>query len=256
MPSPPLLEVTQLRRSFGGVVALAGADLGVEEGSITGLIGPNGAGKTTLFNVVTGALAPDGGSVSFAGRDVTGWRPDQLARAGLARTFQIARGLAGMTVLENLMVYGKDQPGESFAAAILRPAAARRREDALRDKAVEVMRRLDILAVADNRAADLSGGQKKLLELGRVLMSDPRMVMLDEPAAGVNPSLARRIAGHILDLRRGGITFLLVEHNMGMVAELCDRVVVLAEGRNLADGSFAEVRSDRRVQSAYLGQRP
>ncbi|MEY4680745.1 MAG: ABC transporter ATP-binding protein [Alphaproteobacteria bacterium] len=256
MPPPPLLEVRQLRRSFGGVVALAGADLGVPEGSITGLIGPNGAGKTTLFNVVTGALAPDGGSVAFAGRDVTGWRPDQLARAGLARTFQIARGLAGMTVLENLMVYGKDQPGEAFVAAILRPAAARRHEDALRDKAVEIMRRLDILAVADNRAADLSGGQKKLLELGRVLMSDPRMVMLDEPAAGVNPSLARRIAGHILDLRRGGITFLLIEHNMGMVAELCDRVVVLAEGRNLADGSFADVRSDPRVQSAYLGQRP
>ncbi|MFM8678373.1 MAG: ABC transporter ATP-binding protein [Alphaproteobacteria bacterium] len=256
MSSPALLEVRQLRRSFGGVQALAGADLSVAEGSITGLIGPNGAGKTTLFNAVTGALRPDGGGVSFAGRDVTGWRPDQLARAGLARTFQIARGLAGMTVLENLLVYGRDQPGESFAAALLRPGAARRREEELRGKAIEVLRRLDILAVADNRAADLSGGQKKLLELGRVLMSDPRMVMVDEPAAGVNPTLARRIATHILDLRRGGSTCLLVEHTMGLVSELCDRVVVLAEGRNLAEGSFAEIRADARVQSAYLGQRP
>ena len=256
MAATPLLEVRQLRRSFGGVVALAGADLAVAEGSITGLIGPNGAGKTTLFNAVTGALRPDAGSVLFAGQDVTGWRPDQLARVGMARTFQIARGLAGMTVLENLLVYGKDQPGESFLAAVLRPPAARQREEALRGKAIEVLRRLDILPVADNRAADLSGGQKKLLELGRVLMSDPRLIMVDEPAAGVNPTLARRIASHILDLRRGGITFLLIEHNMGLVAELCDRVVVLAEGRNLAEGSFAEIRSDARVQSAYLGQRP
>ena len=255
MASPPLLEVSRLRRSFGGVVALAGADLAVAEGSITGLIGPNGAGKTTLFNTVTGALRPDGGSVRFAGQDVTGWRPDQLARVGMARTFQIARGLPRMTVLENLLVYGRDQPGESFLAAVLRPPAARRREEELRAKAIDVMRRLDILAVADNRAADLSGGQKKLLELGRVLMSDPRLIMVDEPAAGVNPTLARRIATHIQDLRRGGITFLLIEHNMGLVADLCDRVVVLAEGRNLAEGSFAEIRSDARVQSAYLGQR-
>jgi branched-chain amino acid transport system ATP-binding protein/neutral amino acid transport system ATP-binding protein len=255
MASLPLLEVSRLRRSFGGVVALAGADLAVAEGSITGLIGPNGAGKTTLFNAVTGALRPDGGSVRFAGQDVTGWRPDQLARVGMARTFQIARGLPRMTVLENLLVYGRDQPGESFLAAVLRPPAARRREEELRAKAIDVMRRLDILAVADNRAADLSGGQKKLLELGRVLMSDPRLIMVDEPAAGVNPTLARRIATHIQDLRRGGITFLLIEHNMGLVAELCDRVVVLAEGRNLAEGSFAEIRSDARVQSAYLGQR-
>jgi len=255
MASPPLLEVSRLRRSFGGVVALAGADLAVAEGSITGLIGPNGAGKTTLFNTVTGALRPDGGSVRFAGQDVTGWRPDQLARVGMARTFQIARGLPRMTVLENLLVYGRDQPGESFLAAVLRPPAARRREEELRAKAIDVMRRLDILAVADNCAADLSGGQKKLLELGRVLMSDPRLIMVDEPAAGVNPTLARRIATHIQDLRRGGITFLLIEHNMGLVADLCDRVVVLAEGRNLAEGSFAEIRSDARVQSAYLGQR-
>lgn len=254
MTQPALLEVTQLRRSFGGVAALAGANLRVAEGQITGLIGPNGAGKTTLFNAVSGALKPDGGTVRFAGRDVTGWRPDKLSQIGIARTFQIARGLAQMTVLENLLVYGPHQPGETFTAALLRPSAARLREDQLREQAIGILRRLDILHVADNRAVDLSGGQKKLLELGRVLMSEPRLIMVDEPAAGVNPSLAKRIATHILELRKGGITFLIVEHNMGLVAELCDHVVVLAEGRNLTEGTFAEVKSDQRVQMAYLGQ--
>jgi ABC-type branched-subunit amino acid transport system ATPase component len=255
MSQAALLEVSQLRRSFGGVVALAGADLRVAEGRITGLIGPNGAGKTTLFNAVSGALKPDGGTVRFAGQDVTGWRPDMLSRIGIGRTFQIARGLAQMTVLENLLVYGRDQPGETFAAALLRPSDARHREEQLCKQAVEILRRLDILHVADNRAIDLSGGQKKLLELGRVLMSEPRLIMVDEPAAGVNPSLAKRIAAHILELRQGGITFLIVEHNMGLVAELCDHVVVLAEGRNLTEGTFSEVRADHRVQMAYLGQR-
>jgi len=255
MLQPALLEVRQLRRSFGGVVALGGADLTVTEGRITGLIGPNGAGKTTLFNAVSGALKPDGGSVRFMGEDVTGWRPDRLACAGLARTFQIARGLAQMTVIENLMVYGKDQPGESFSAALLRPPAARRHEDKLRDQAITVARKLNILQVADNRAIDLSGGQKKLLELGRALMAEPKLIMVDEPAAGVNPSLAKRLAEHILELRRTGMTFLIIEHNMGLVAELCDHVVVLAEGRNLTEGTFAEIRADPRVQMAYLGQR-
>ena len=255
MTQPALLEVRQLRRSFGGVTALAGTDLIVAEGRITGLIGPTGAGKTTLFNAVSGALKPDSGSVRFAGRDVTGWRPDLLARAGLARTFQVARGLAQMSVMENLMVYGKNQPGETFSAALVRPASARQREEQLRLQAIGVARQLNILHVADNRAIDLSGGQKKLLELGRVLMMEPKLIMVDEPAAGVNPSLVKQLAQHILELRHGGITFLIIEHNMGLVAELCDHVVVLAEGRNLTEGTFEEIKSDRRVQMAYLGQR-
>jgi ABC-type branched-subunit amino acid transport system ATPase component len=248
-----LLEVHDLRLSFGGVVALDGASLAVEPGRITGLIGPNGAGKTTLFNVVTGALKPQSGRILFAGADVTGCRPEELARAGLARTFQIARGLPKMTVLENLMLYGRNQPGEGFVRAVLPSGAARERERELRRRALDVANMLDLLPVGDNRAQDLSGGQKKLLELGRVLMAEPKLILLDEPAAGVNPSLARRIAGYIRDLQRRGLTFLLVEHNMGLVAELCDHVVVLAQGKRLAGGSFEEVRSDPRVQEAYLG---
>ncbi|MBM3569906.1 MAG: ABC transporter ATP-binding protein [Alphaproteobacteria bacterium] len=249
-----LLEVRELHRRFGGIAALDGASLEVEAGGITGLIGPNGAGKTTLFNVVSGVLAADSGQVRFDGRDVAGWRSDQLAAAGLARTFQIARGLAQMTVLENLMLYGKDQPGEAAWAAVSRPAGTLRFEEELRQRALDVARRLDLAAVGDNRAADLSGGQKKLLELGRALMAAPKLVLLDEPAAGVNPALAKRLAGHILDLKTQGLTFLIIEHNMGLIAELCDRVVVMAQGRRLAAGSFAEVRADHRVQEAYMGR--
>jgi ABC-type branched-subunit amino acid transport system ATPase component len=250
-----LLEVHDLRLSFGGVIALDGASLAVEMGRITGLIGPNGAGKTTLFNVVSGALKPESGRIRFNGTDVTGWRPEQLSRAGLARTFQIARGLPRMTVLENLMLYGKDQPGERFVHAIVPSVAAQERETELRQRALDIARMLDLLPLGDSRAQDLSGGQKKLLELGRVLMANPKLVLLDEPAAGVNPTLARRLAGHIRDLQRHGLTFLVVEHNMGLVAELCDDVVVLSQGKRLAAGSFEEVRSDRRVQEAYLGSR-
>jgi len=251
-----LLEVHDLHHNFGGVTALDGADLTVMEGRITGLIGPNGAGKTTLFNAVSGAFRPDGGTVRFAGVDVTGWRPERLARAGIARTFQVPRGLANLTVIENLMLYGKNQPGETFWAAIMRPRAALKREVELRQRAIEIARRLEILGVGDDRAADLSGGQKKLLELGRALMADPKLILLDEPAAGVNPALAKRLAEHILQLKAQGLTFLVIEHNMGLIAELCDHVVVLAQGRRLSEGRFTEIRADPRVQEAYMGRRP
>ena len=250
-----LLEIKGLTQRFGGVTALDSADLLVEQGRITGLIGPNGAGKTTLFNAVSGALRPNEGSVSFAGTDVTGWRPDKLAAVGLSRTFQIARGLAQLTVIENLMLYGKRQPGEAFYAAVLRGAATRAREEELRLRAIEVARELNILHVGDNRAIDLSGGQKKLLELGRALMAEPKLIMLDEPAAGINPTLARRLAEHILALKARGITFLIIEHNMGLVAALCDHVVVLVQGRPFAEGKFADLRADARVQEAYMGHR-
>ncbi len=250
-----LLEIRGLRHRFGGVAALDGADLDVEAGRITGLIGPNGAGKTTLFNAVTGALRPNAGSVHFDQTDVTGWRPDRLAGVGLSRTFQIARGLAELTVIENLMLYGKHQPGETFSAAVLRPAAARAREEELRQRAIAVARELDLAQVGDDRAIDLSGGQKKLLELGRALMAEPKLILLDEPAAGINPTLARRLIAHILALKARGIAFLIIEHNMGLVAELCDHVVVLVAGRPFAQGRFAELRADRRVQEAYMGHR-
>jgi branched-chain amino acid transport system ATP-binding protein/neutral amino acid transport system ATP-binding protein len=250
-----LLEVKGLRQRFGGVTALDGADLVVEQGRITGLIGPNGAGKTTLFNAVTGAVRPNEGTVTFAGVDVTGWRPDRLATVGLSRTFQIARGLAQLTVIENLMLYGKHQPGETFSSAVLRGAAARAREEELRLRAIEVARELDVLGVGDNRAIDLSGGQKKLLELGRALMAEPKLIMLDEPAAGINPTLARRLTEHILALKQRGMTFLVIEHNMGLVAALCDHVVVLVQGRRFTEGRFADLRADPRVQEAYMGHR-
>jgi ABC-type branched-subunit amino acid transport system ATPase component len=250
-----LLDIKGLRRRFGGVTALDGADLSVEQGRITGLIGPNGAGKTTLFNAVTGALRPNEGSVTFAGTDVTGWRPDRLAGVGLSRTFQIARGLSALTVIENLMVYGKHQPGETICAAVLRTRSARAREEELRQRAIAVARELDLLAVGDNRAIDLSGGQKKLLELGRALMAEPKLIMLDEPAAGINPTLARRLGEHILALKGRGITFLIIEHNMGLVAALCDHVVVLVQGKPFAQGRFADLRGDPRVQEAYMGHR-
>jgi ABC-type branched-subunit amino acid transport system ATPase component len=248
-----LLEVRGLRRHFGGVAALDGADLAVERGSITGLIGPNGAGKTTLFNVVSGVLAPHGGEVRLDGTNVTGWRPDRLARIGLARTFQIARGLLRLTVLENLLLFGKSQPGERLSLALLAAAGVASRERELLDTAWTIVERLKLARVADNPASDLSGGQKKLLELGRALMGEPRLILLDEPAAGVNPSLAREISAHILDLRAHGHTFLIIEHNMGVIAHLCDTVVVLAEGKRLTEGSFAAVSADRRVQEAYMG---
>ena len=250
-----LLEVKGLRQRFGGVTALDGADLSVEQGRITGLIGPNGAGKTTLFNAVTGAVRPNGGVVTFDGTDVTGWRPDRLAEIGLSRTFQIARGLSALTVIENLMLYGKYQLGETFTAAVLRGGATRRREEELRLRAIEVARELNLLQVGDSRAIDLSGGQKKLLELGRALMAEPKLIMLDEPAAGINPTLAKKLGDHILALKSRGMTFLIIEHNMGMVAALCDHVVVLAQGKRLAEGRFADLRADRRVQDIYMGHR-
>jgi branched-chain amino acid transport system ATP-binding protein/neutral amino acid transport system ATP-binding protein len=250
-----LLDVRGLRRTFYGVRALDGVDLAVEAGTITGLIGPNGAGKTTLFNCVSGLIPPEGGRVLFDGRDITGWRPDQVTQAGLVRTFQIARGFPRLSVLENLMLYGDRQPGERLWSAVRRSRAARERESALRERALTVARRLNLIRVADDAASDLSGGQKKLLELGRALMTDPRLILLDEPIAGVNPTLARELGDHLESLRADGLTFLIIEHHLDVIARLCEPVIVMAEGRHLAEGSFAGVAGDSRVQEAYMGRR-
>ena len=251
-----LLEVKGLRRRFGGVTALDGADLSVEQGRITGLIGPNGAGKTTLFNAVTGALRPNGGAVTFDGTDVTGWRPDRLAgHRPLAHLPDRARPGAAHRDREPDAVR---QAPAGRDVLRRRAAHARRRARARRNcalRAIEVARELNLLHVGDNRAIDLSGGQKKLLELGRALMAEPKLIMLDEPAAGINPTLAKKLGEHILALKDRGITFLIIEHNMGLVAALCDHVVVLAQGKRLAEGRFAELRADRRVQDIYMGHR-
>ena len=251
----PLLEIQSLTRSFDGVHALRGVDLSVQAGRITGLIGPNGAGKTTLFNCVSGTIRPDSGAIRFAGQSIAGWRPDRITRAGLMRTFQIAHGFPRLSVLENLLLYGPDQPGERLLPAILRPPAARRRDDELHAQAVAIAGRLNLSGVLDNRAADISGGQKKLLEIGRALMARPRLLLLDEPVAGVNPTLAREIAEHLRELIAEGISILLIEHHMDTIAALCDPVIVMAEGARLAEGSFAELADNPAVREAYMGRR-
>ena len=250
-----LLDVAGVTRNFYGVHALSGVDLAVEPRRITGVIGPNGAGKTTLFNCISGVVPPDSGSIRFDGRDITGWRPDRIAAAGLVRTFQIARGFPRLTVYENLLLYGDRQPGERVVAALLRPAAVLKREEELVARAYDVAKRLNLVRVLNEPAANLSGGQKKLLEIGRVLMANPKLIMLDEPVAGVNPSLTREIADHLRGLVADGLTVLLIEHHMDTIAELCDHVVVLAEGRNLAEGSFDDLARNEAVQEAYMGRR-
>jgi branched-chain amino acid transport system ATP-binding protein/neutral amino acid transport system ATP-binding protein len=250
----PLLEARGLTRGFGGVQALRGVDLMVEAGRITGLIGPNGAGKSTLFNCISGVVRPDGGSVRFGGRDITGWRPDRITRAGLVRTFQIARGFPRLSVLDNLVLYGPSQPGERVLHASLRSLPSRRREAALRDHAQEVAERLRLTRVLALPAGELSGGQKKLLEIGRALMAAPLLLLLDEPVAGVNPTLAAEIAAHLRGLLADGISVLLIEHHMDTIAALCDPVIVMAEGRHLRQGSFAALADDPLVQQVYMGR--
>jgi len=248
-----LLSVRGLERSFYGVRALSGVDLDVHAGTITALIGPNGAGKTTAFQCISGIVPPDAGRVAFAGEDITGWRPDRITRAGLTRTFQIARGIPRLSVIENLLLYGRDQPGEHPGAALL--GTGRRAERHALARAWAIAARLNLSAVANQPAAALSGGQKKLLEIGRALMAEPRMILLDEPIAGVNPTLAEEIAAHLRALRDDGITFLIIEHHMDLIARLCDPVIVMAEGRRLAEGAFSTIARDPDVQEAYMGKR-
>jgi branched-chain amino acid transport system ATP-binding protein/neutral amino acid transport system ATP-binding protein len=250
----PLLEISGLTRSYYGVHALRGVDLCVQAGRITGLIGPNGAGKTTLFNCISGLVPPDSGSIHFNGQIITRWRPDRVTGVGLVRSFQIARGFPRLTVLENLLLYGTRQPGERILAALLRTASARCREAALRERAQAIAQRLNLTRVLHHRAAELSGGQKKLLEIGRALMAEPTLLLLDEPVAGVNPTLAREIGEHLRRLRAEGISVLLIEHHLDTIAALCDPVIVMAEGRHLREGTFDEVADDPAVQEAYMGR--
>ena len=254
MPEP-LLRARGLERSFYGVRALNSADLDVQAGTITGLIGPNGAGKTTVFNCLSGVIPAEAGSVVFDGTDITGWRPEQVSQRGLVRTFQIARGFPRLTVLETLLLHGDAQPGEDVLQALFSRSASRARERELIDRARDVAGQLNLSHVLENMSSDLSGGQKKLLEIGRALMGRPKMILLDEPVAGVNPALAGEIADRIAALRETGLTFLIVEHDMDIVARLCDPVIVMAGGARLTEGHFDQIVADRRVQDAYLGQR-
>lgn len=251
---PPVLEVRDLVKNFGGLRAIDGCSLSVQEGTITGLIGPNGAGKTTLFNLITGYFTPDSGRVFTDGEDITSLPPYGVFQRGICRTFQIPREHGTMTVLENLMLVAPDQIGEQFWNCWIRPGAVRAQEREIRDKAMEVLEFISLSHLAHEYAGRLSGGQKKLLELARTMMAEPRLVLLDEPAAGVNRTLMKKLAENIEYLRRErGITFLLIEHDMDLVMELCDPVIVMSEGRRLMEGRPEEVRNDPHVLEAYLG---
>jgi ABC-type branched-subunit amino acid transport system ATPase component len=231
-----LLDVDGVHKVFGGTVALDGVSLTVERGSIVGLVGPNGSGKTTLLNCIAGALRADGGRIRFDGEDVTGVETSRIARRGLVRTFQISRPFATMTVLENVL---------AASHAGITPEA--------RAKAMELVRLVGLQRVEDNRANALSFGQQRLVELARVLMLEPRMILLDEPAAGVNPTLMEHLKDLILDLNRKGTTFLVVEHNIRLVSQMCERLVVLHNARKIADAPLADVLQDAAVKEAYLG---
>ena len=252
---PPALRCEGITKAFQGVNAVNGATFDVPEGQITALIGPNGAGKTTVVNILSGAMKSDRGS-EFIGDD----RRHQLAsykiaRLGLMRTFQLSRELGGLTVLENLLVAPKDQAGESLLQHLLPPGAdqargTRERRARTRDPARPTV----CTDLRDNRASELSGGQKKLLEISRAVMASPKILLLDEPMAGVNPALIERIGGYILDLKAQGVTVLMIEHNLNVVEQICDNVIVLAEGRTLATGRLSELRENDEVVKAYLGE--
>jgi len=251
---PDLLRLEGVTRRFGGVAALDDCSLSLQAGQVTGLIGPNGAGKTTLLNVIAGLVRPDVGEVEFEGRSILGLTPARRARLGIVRTFQIARELGSLTVLENLLLARPRQRGENVLGALVARSAIHAEECVAAAEARRLLERVGLWHMADRLAGDLSGGQKKLLELARALMLAPKLILLDEPVAGVAPPLVDKLIGLIRDLVGESITFAIVEHDMHVVSALCDHVHVLAEGRPLVSGRFGEVTSDPRVVAAYLGQ--
>lgn len=231
-----VLSVDDVEKRFGGIVAVDGLDLAIESGELVGLIGPNGAGKTTTLNLITGFLTPNAGRISLNGTDVTGDSPDSISKRGIGRTFQISKPFGRLSVYENLLV-----PNVSCG-----PTEQEARIDRL-------LRELHLAEVRENRADELSGGQKKLLELARVLMLEPDLILLDEPAAGINPALMDDIIDDIQRINEQGTAILVIEHDMSVISELCERVVVMNAGRNIASGTFEEIRGDKMVREAYLG---
>lgn len=248
----PTLVVEDLRRDFGGVHAVNGVSFEVRPGSITGLIGPNGAGKSTVLTMIGGSLKPTAGSIRLGREQIAGRSADEVARLGIMRTFQISSEFPRLTVLENLLVAVPHQRGESLGNAVFRRRAWWRQERESLARARSLLERFGIAEKEDEYAGNLSGGQKRLLELSRALMAEPTILLLDEPMAGVNPTLARRIEEHLLELRDQGLTMLMVEHELSVVERVCDPVVVMAQGRVIFEGSMAEVRSNEEVLDAYL----
>ena len=249
-----MIEVKSVSKYFGGVRAVDDTSLSIEKGSITGLIGPNGAGKTTLFNTIAGLYAPTSGQILLDGEDITGLKPHELFKKGLLRTFQIAHEFSSMTVTENLMMVPGEQIGETILNTWIRRSAIREQEAKVRRRAEEVIDFLKIGHVANERAGNLSGGQKKLLELGRTMMVDAKVVLLDEVGAGVNRTLLAEIGDAILRLNKErNYTFCMIEHDMDFIGRLCNPVIVMAEGAVLAQGTAQEVKNNEEVIEAYLG---
>ena len=248
-----MLAAQSVTKAFGGIRAVDDVSFTVERGTITGLIGPNGAGKTTLFNCLAGLLPLTGGRLVLEGERIDGFSPDRVFAKGLARTFQIPRPFPEMTVLENVMVAPLDQRGERFWVNWFTPARVAAEERRLAEAARHWIDFVGLSHLADRPARILSGGQRKLLELARVLVAEPRLILLDEPGAGVNPALLETIVEKIVALNRHGVTFLIIEHNMDLVMSLCRPILVMAQGRLLVSGTAEEVRADPRVVEAYLG---
>jgi len=248
----PILVADHVSRKFGGLVAVDVEHVEIPRGAITALIGPNGAGKTTLFNLLTGFDKPDTGTWSFSGKDLAGVPAHKVAKMGQVRTFQLTKALGLLTVLENMKLGAKDQTGESLFQSIF-PFLWKKQEEEIEERALEILERFKLLKLKDDFAASLSGGQRKLLEMARALMTKPTLVMLDEPMAGVNPALTESLLEHILDLKTEGMTVLFVEHDMHMVRHIADWVIVMAEGRIIAEGPPEDVMKDEAVVDAYLG---
>ena len=255
MPSPAL-AADSLKMSFGGHHVIRDMSLSVGEGELVGLIGPNGAGKTTMFNLLAGTLTPRGGTLRLGDTDVTGLSQQARCSAGLSRSFQIPKPFPRMTVLENVMTSAQHQVGENVLAALLRPGAVAAQERANVAKARDLLDFVSLAHLENQPASVLSGGQRKLLELARVLMTDPKVILLDEPAAGVNPALLDLIIDRIAQINARGIATRLIEHNMGMISRLCSRVVVMAAGQFLAEGAPAEVTQRPEVVDVYLDGMP
>lgn len=249
-----MIEIENISKAFGGIQAVNECSFSIETGGITGLIGPNGAGKSTLFSIVAGFQQPDSGSIKLEGREIVGMTPHRLFHHGLVRTFQIPHEFTNMTVRENLMLVPPGQLGENLLSSWFQWGRVQRQDNEILDKVDDVLEFLKLAPLADEQAGNLSGGQKKLLELGRTMMTEARVVLLDEPGAGVNPTLMGALSDAIVRLNKErGYTFCLIEHDMDLIGELCDPVVCMADGRVIAQGSMEEVRSDELVRSAYLG---
>jgi branched-chain amino acid transport system ATP-binding protein len=249
----PVIDARRLVKRFGGMTAVAGISLVLQQGEMIGLIGPNGAGKTTLFNLIAGSLRPSSGEIWISGREVSQDRPELRIARGVGRTFQIPRPFAEMTVLENVLTGAQEQDGERLFANFFNPGRIARQERAAIDKARSLLSFVTLSGLENEPARILSGGQRKLLEFARILMADPTAILLDEPAAGVNPALLETIMERVLELNAQGKSILLIEHNMDMVSRLCSRVMAMASGRHLAEGTPEEVATNPAVIEAYLG---